>query len=102
MQGVFSHMMHAVVYGSIIGVPAASRNLSGAWTIALTGHAAMHSLHRVHPARKATSFTAPGGRWIGNAKRRPMAPLATDGAPGGVLWGFTGAPNALPATRPSR
>jgi hypothetical protein len=62
MQGVFSHMMQAEDCGSIIGVPAASRNLAGACTIALTGQAVMHSLQRVQPARNDTSSTAPGGR----------------------------------------
>lgn len=72
MQGVSAHMMHAEVFASIIGVPAASRNRSGASTIAETGQAVTHSLHRVQPARNETSSTAPGGRWIGSAKRRPM------------------------------
>lgn len=62
MQGVSGHMMHAAVCGSIIGVPAASRKRAGAKTMAPTGHAVAHSPHFVHPARNATSSTAPGGR----------------------------------------
>lgn len=73
MHGVSAHMMHAAAYGSIMGVPAASRKRAGACTIAPTGHAAMHSLQRVHPLRKATSSTAPGGRCTGRAKVRPTA-----------------------------
>jgi hypothetical protein len=34
MQGVSAHMTQAAVLGSIMGVPAASRNLAGASTIA--------------------------------------------------------------------
>lgn len=80
MHGVSSHMMHAAACGSIMGVPAASRNRAGAFTIAPTGQAKTHSLQRVHPERKATSSTAPGGRWIGSANRLPIP-----GAPGGGL-----------------
>lgn len=49
MHGVCTHITQAAAWGSIIGVPAASRKRPGAWTMALTGQAVMHSLQRVQP-----------------------------------------------------
>lgn len=53
----------------MIGVPAASRNRDGARVMEPCGQALTHSPQRVHPARNASSCTAPGGRSRGSAGR---------------------------------